>query len=95
MIKYTDLKCDSEDFSFNLGSYNREYCCSNCGLIWVTKVNLTSQVSCPECNNNCDKAPIYACDTNGYAYAYSTIESYLRANGKNFHYDKNHPICKK
>ena len=50
---------------------NREYCCTNCGLIWIDEKISVAEVQCPECLNtylNLEYS-VYACDTFGWYYA--------------------------
>ena len=73
--------------------YKREYCCPECGLIWIQKVNAgaINNIVCPECENQYN----YACDTFGYAYAAQSIKENLEKNNKKIHYDKEHPFYNK
>lgn len=66
----------------------REFCCSECGLIWFDKENIPRADNCPECDTS---QGIYACDTFGYAYASEGIVNRLREYGKIIHYAKDHP----
>lgn len=66
----------------------REFCCSECGLIWFGEENISRVDECPECNAN---QGIYACDTFGYAYASESIVNNLKERGKSIHYAKEHP----
>jgi hypothetical protein len=71
----------------------REYCCTECGLIWFDNKPITSAVECPECKNtrgNLSKG-IYACDTTGWAYMAENAVNDLKARGKKIHYHKEHP----
>lgn len=72
-------------------SYDREYYCSRCGLIWFSKTNLASSATCMECNNDGKEYPIFACDNTSYLYAYESIKSSLDENGKSMHYHDSHP----
>lgn len=77
-------------------AYQREYCCSNCGLIWFEDYDIAHIVECPECHHSTKTTgDIYACDTMGYAYAAKAIEEYLKARNKAIHYAKGHPYYKK
>ena len=76
--------------------YKREYCCSNCGLIWFQDYQPGGTIECPECNkNNRTDRGIYACDTMGYAYATKAIEMDLKESNKEIHYAKDHPYYDK
>lgn len=76
-------------------SYDREYCCSKCGLIWFAKTNLGSNVTCIECNNDGEYFPLFACDNSSYLYAYDSIKSSLDEVGKIIHYHESHPSYRK
>lgn len=72
----------------------REYCCTNCGLIWFDeKMSLNENVVCPECNNNGQKhdLSIFPCDTTGWFYASEGAKESLKSRGKKIHYAENHP----
>lgn len=75
-----------------LPKYKREFCCENCGLIWFAETTTANSTTCPECgSNNRENGGIYACDSMGYAYAYTSIVAYLEKRGKKVHYHKEHP----
>lgn len=71
----------------------REFCCSNCGLIWFGGENVTREKVCPECKTS-SPTDIYACDTFGYAYASEGIQTSLEAQGKQIHYAEDHPFLR-
>lgn len=74
-----------------LPKYKREYCCPECGLIWIEEISFANRITCPKCNSEL----VYACDTMGYAYAYNSIVDKLKKEGKVIHYAKDHPYYKK
>lgn len=75
--------------------YQREFCCSNCGLIWFSETEIANATVCPECGSSNQKdGGIYACDSMGYVYAYVGIVEKLKEEGKTIHYDKKHPLYK-
>lgn len=77
-----------------INTYNREFCCSKCGLIYITEFNnIGSYPNCLECDNDGKglENPIYACDTTGWFYAHQGVKSKLKRINKDFHYHKNHP----
>lgn len=63
----------------------REFCCAECGLIWVDIMSFEKIITCPECNSN----NLYACDTSDYIYR--NIKNELRKKNKQLHYAENHP----
>ena len=63
--------------------YKREYCCPECGLIWISESNI-----CPECGNSLN----YAVDTYRFYYAEQNIKEYLKSKNKSIHYAEDHPI---
>ena len=65
----------------------REFCCSNCGLIWFGEEGAYRAENCPECNS---ENGIYACDTFGYAYAIECIIKNLKDRGSAIHYAQDH-----
>lgn len=75
-----------------MASYDREYCCSKCGLIYFGTWEKGKYEDCPECGNiqNLDNA-IYACDTMGWAYASERVVDKLKKQGKKIHYHEEHP----
>lgn len=76
--------------------YKREYCCSNCGLIWFDGYRTPGIVECPECqSSNKNDGGIYACDTMGYFYSSKAIEMGLKERGKVIHYAQGHPYFSK
>lgn len=74
--------------------YKREYCCSECGLIFFAETTVANETICPECNNDRTKKGLYACDCFGYVYAYGEIVKELEESGKSLHYAKDHPLYK-
>lgn len=77
-------------------AYKREYCCSNCGLIWFQEYQWGQSVECPECHcDNWESGHIYACDTTGYMYAAKAIEMDLKERNKGIHYAEGHPYYTK
>lgn len=70
--------------------YKREYCCSNCGLIWFGEY--PREKGCPECS---EETGIYACDTFGFIYATDGIKEKLKVMNKAIHYAKDHPYFNK
>lgn len=75
-----------------LEKYKREFCCSNCGLVWFGETTVANSVTCPECENDGKEGRgIYACDSNAFIYGYFNILRKLTNEGKNVHYAKDHP----
>ena len=74
----------------HLPKFKKEYCCSNCGLIWFEETVIGSQISCPECKNNNEDSFVYDCSSMNYAYAYDAILENLKLKGKKIHYHKDH-----
>lgn len=77
-----------------LPKYKREYCCSECGLIWFAETTISNETTCPECGNSNGKGRgvIYACDSMGFVYAIDDIAINLEKEGKDIHYAKDHPL---
>lgn len=73
-----------------LPTYKREFCCTECGLIWFAETTIANAITCPECGNNNRKGLIYACDTMGFAYASEQIKNELKQKGKSIHHNKEH-----
>lgn len=72
---------------------NREFCCTNCGMIWFDTNMNASQVTCPECGKKNSQLLfcIYPCDSMGWFYASENAVKELHKRGKKIHYHKDHP----
>lgn len=77
----------------------REYCCGNCGLVWLDKLEFDKYTICPECKNDGNiyghNHGIFACNTISWIYAEKAVLHRLKERERKIHYDKNHPEYKK
>lgn len=80
---------------FKLPKFKREYCCSNCGLIWFSETVPGQSIICPECKDNHEESIVYDCSSTTYAYHHEIIEENLKLRGKKIHYHKDHAKLQK
>jgi hypothetical protein len=67
------------------GIMRKEYCCTQCGLIWFDKNS--NEIECPECANHAIE-DIFLCDSSAWFEAYTGVILELQMRNKRIHYHK-------